>query len=356
MNGDISKNTQTALLGLSAKEISDLLPDFPQYCGAQIYGFLADGKDFDEMTSLKKELRAYLASAYIANPVKILDTFEGKGGTKKYLFRLSNGNLIEGVYMPHDYGNTLCLSTQIGCRMGCTFCASGLDGLVRNLTPGEMLGQVIAVNRANGGSAKERKVNKLVLMGSGEPFDNYDNVLKFLDIVGDEKGINIGERNISLSTSGLCDKIIKFADSGHRVTLSISLHAPFDELRSALMPVNKAYGIDRIVSASKYYFQKTGRRVIFEYTLIKGENDTDACAKQLAKITSGFPSHVNLIRLNEVKENDYVAPTADATAEFLHKLEKLGVSATIRKSLGGDVEGACGQLRRRYLEDMSSEG
>lgn len=356
MNGDISKNTKTALLGLSAKEISDLLPDYPQYCGAQIYGFLADGKDFDEMTSLKKELRAYLASAYIANPVKILDTFEGKGGTKKFLFRLSDGNLIEGVYMPHDYGNTLCLSTQIGCRMGCTFCASGLDGLVRNLTPGEMLGQVIAVNRANGGSAKERKVNKLVLMGSGEPFDNYDNVLKFLDIVGDEKGINIGERNISLSTSGLCDKIIKFADSGHRVTLSISLHAPFDELRSALMPVNKAYGIDRIVSASKYYFQKTGRRVIFEYTLIKGENDTDACAKQLAKIMSGFPSHVNLIRLNEVKENDYVAPTADATVEFLHKLEKLGVSATIRKSLGGDVEGACGQLRRRYLEGMSSEG
>lgn len=356
MDGDIRENTKTALLGLSAKEIANLLPDYPSYCGAQIYGFLADGKDFEEMTSLKKELRAYLASNYIANPVKILDTFEGNGGTKKYLFRLSDGNLIEGVYMPHDYGNTLCLSTQIGCRMGCTFCASGLDGLVRNLTAGEMLGQVIAVNRDSGGSAKDRKVNKLVLMGSGEPFDNYDNVLKFLDAVGDANGINIGERNISLSTSGLCDKIIKFADSGHKVTLSISLHAPFDELRSALMPVNKAYGIDKIVSASRYYFQKTGRRVIFEYTLIKGENDTDACAKQLAKITSGFPSHVNLIRLNKVKENDYVAPTADATAEFLHKLEKLGVSATIRKSLGGDVEGACGQLRRRYLEDMSSEG
>ena len=347
--------TKTALLGLSAREISELLPNYPSFCGAQIYGFLMDGKGFDEMSSLKKELRAYLNENYIANPVTVLRTFEGKGGTKKYLFKLSDGNLIEGVYMPHDYGNTLCLSTQIGCRMGCTFCASGLDGLVRNLTAGEMLGQVIAVNRDNGGSAKNRAVAKLVLMGSGEPFDNYDNVLAFLDAVSDEKGINIGERNISLSTSGLCDKIIKFADSGHKVTLSISLHAPFDDLRSALMPVNKAFGIDKIVSAAKYYFKQTGRRVIFEYTLISGENDSDACAKQLAKITAGFPSHVNLIRLNEVKENDYRAPSVDSAAKFLQKLERLGVSATIRKSLGGDVEGACGQLRRRYLEEMADE-
>jgi len=314
-----------------------------------------DGKNFDEMTSLKKDLRAYLAENYIANPVEILRTFTGKGGTKKYLFKLTDGNLIEGVYMPHDYGNTLCLSTQVGCRMGCTFCASGLDGLIRNLTTAEMLGQVIAVNRDAGGSAKERKIAKLVLMGSGEPFDNYDNVSAFLDAVGAPEGINISERNISLSTSGLCDKIIRFADSGHKVTLSISLHAPFDDLRSALMPVNKAYGIDKIVSAAKYYFKKTGRRVIFEYTLISGKNDTDACARRLAEITSGFPSHVNLIRLNEVKENDYTAPSTDATADFLHKLEKLGVSATIRRSLGNDVEGACGQLRRRYLEDNNED-
>ncbi|MCM1305776.1 MAG: 23S rRNA (adenine(2503)-C(2))-methyltransferase RlmN [Bacteroides sp.] len=343
------------LLGLQKIEIADLLPNYPSFCGTQIFGFLADGKDFDEMTSLKKELRAYLAENFIANPVKILRVYEGKGGTKKYLFKLQDGNLIEGVYMPHDYGNTLCLSTQIGCRMGCTFCASGLDGLVRNLTVAEMLGQVIAVNRNNGGSAKNRAVAKLVLMGSGEPFDNYENVLAFLTAVGDENGLNIGERNISLSTSGLCDKIMKFADSGHKVTLSISLHAPFDDMRSALMPVNKAYGIDEIVRAAKYYFQKTGRRVIFEYTLIRGKNDSDACAKQLAKITAGFPAHVNLIRLNEVKENDYRAPSADAATEFLHKLEKLGVSATIRRNLGGDIEGACGQLRRRYLEETADE-
>jgi 23S rRNA (adenine2503-C2)-methyltransferase len=237
--------------------------------------------------------------------------------------------------------------------MGCSFCASGLDGLLRNLTPGEMLGQVIAVNRDNGGTTKDRAVTNLVLMGSGEPFDNYQNVLKFLDLVSMEKGIGISERNISLSTSGLADKVREFADSGHKVTLSISLHAPFDELRSSIMPVNKKYNINKIVSASKYYFEKTGRRVIFEYTLIKGTNDSPECAKELATLTRGFPSHVNLIRLNEVKERNHKAPTEDATKEFLKRLEALGVSATIRRSLGNDIEGACGQLRRRYLEEQS---
>lgn len=346
-----SQNQKQVLLGLSKDEISVLLPDCPKYTASQIYGFLQDGKNFDEMTSIKKELRQKLNESFVANPVQILEVFQGKLGTKKYLFRLMDNNLIEGVYMPHDYGDTLCLSTQVGCRMGCTFCASTLDGLVRNLTTSEILGQVIAVNRDNGGSAKNRMVTNLVLMGSGEPFDNYDNVCAFLDKVSDESGINISERNISLSTSGLCDKIVKFAESGHKVTLSISLHAPFDERRSALMPVNKAYGVKRLVESAKYYFEKTGRRVIFEYTLIKGENDSDECAKELARLTRGFPSHVNLIRLNEVKERTHVAPTKDATTAFLHKLEKLGVSATIRKSLGNDIEGACGQLRRRYIDE-----
>ncbi len=340
-----------SLLAMSKSEISALLPECPKFTATQIYGFLHDGKNFEEMTSLKKDLRKYLSDNFLANPVSILDVFKGKLGTKKYLFRLADGNLIEGVYMPHDYGDTLCLSTQIGCRMGCTFCASTLDGLVRNLTPAEMLGQVVCVNRDNGGTAKCRKVTNLVLMGSGEPFDNYDNVLAFLDAVSAQDGINISERNISLSTSGLCDKIRRFADSGHKVTLSISLHAPFDELRSALMPVNKAYCVKELVSSARYYFEKTGRRVIFEYTLIKGENDSDACANELARLTRGFPSHVNLIRLNEVKERNHVAPSVDATEAFLSKLEKLGVSATIRKSLGNDVEGACGQLRRRYLKE-----
>ncbi len=347
----MSGNEKMVLLGMDKARISELFVDMPRFTASQIYSFLMDGKDFDEMTSLKKDFRERLKSNYVANPVEILEVFRGKSGTKKYLFRLMDDNLIEGVYMPHDYGDTLCLSTQVGCRMGCTFCASTLDGLVRNLTVGEMLGQVISVNRDNGGTAKQRKVTNLVLMGSGEPFDNYDNVCAFLDEVSREGGINISERNISLSTSGLCDKLVKFADSGHKVTLSVSLHAPFDDLRSALMPVNKAYNISQLVQSARYYFEKTGRRVIFEYTLIKGENDSDACAKELARLSRGFPSHVNLIRLNEVKERDHVAPDADATEDFLKKLEKLGVSATIRKSLGNDIEGACGQLRRRYLQD-----
>ena len=342
---------KTVLLAKSIPELAELFAMQPKYVAKQIYGFLADGKNFDEMSSLKKDFREELKANYIANPVEILEVFKGKLGTKKYLFRLSDGNLIEGVYMPHDYGNTLCLSTQIGCRMMCNFCASCLDGLVRNLTPAEMLGQVIAVNRDNGGTAKNRALTNLVLMGSGEPFDNYDNVLEFLDAVSAEDGINISERNISLSTSGLADKIKDFADSGHKVTLSISLHAPFDDLRSSLMPINKRYPIAELVKAAKYYFEKTGRRVIFEYTLIKGENDSDACAKELSKLTKGFPSHVNLIRLNEVKERSHTAPSEDATNEFLKKLEKYGVSATIRKSLGNDIEGACGQLRRRYIEE-----
>lgn len=341
---------KVALLGLTKDQIFALLEDCKKYTASQIYTFLMEGKSFDEMTSIKKELRETLKQTFLDNPVQILERFKGESGTIKYLFKLPDNNLIEGVYMPHNYGNTLCLSTQIGCRMGCKFCASGLDGLVRNLTIGEMLGQVIAVNRDNGGNIKDRAVTNLVLMGSGEPFDNYDNVLDFLDRVSEEGGINISERNISLSTSGLVDKIYKFADSGHKVTLSISLHAPFNELRSSLMPVNNAYPIEKLIDGAKYYFKKTGRRVIFEYTLIKDENDSDACAKELAKLTKGFPSHVNLIRLNEVKEHDHKTPSEKATDDFLAKLEKLGVSATIRKSLGNDIEGACGQLRRRYLE------
>lgn len=342
---------KTSLLGLSKDEIFSLIDGEKKFVASNIYSFLMEGKDFSEMTSVRKDLREKLSETYYSNPVKILEKFTGKSGTVKYLFRLPDDNLIEGVYMPHNYGNTLCLSTQIGCRMGCKFCASGLDGLVRNLTPGEMLGQVIAVNRDNGGSVKDRAVTNLVLMGSGEPFDNYDNVLRFLDRVSEEGGINISERNISVSTSGLVNKIIDFADSGHKVILSISFHAPFNELRSSLMPVNNAYPIEKLMEAARYYYSATGRRVIFEYTLIKNENDSDACAEEIAKLTKGFPSHVNLIRLNEVKEHNHKAPTENATEEFLAKLTKLGVSATIRKSLGNDIEGACGQLRRRYLSD-----
>lgn len=341
------------LLGLDKAELAELFGEYPKYTAAQLFTFLHEGKEFDEMTSLKKEFRENLKQNYIPNPVEILKVFSGKSGAKKYLFKLYDNQLIEGVYMPHNYGNTLCVSTQIGCRMNCAFCASGLDGLLRNLSAAEILGQVIAVNKAEGGTLKTRVVTNVVLMGSGEPFDNYDNVLKFLSLITEEGGINVSERNISVSTSGLCDKIRKFADSGHKVTLSISLHAPFDDMRTKLMPVNKKYSVASVIDAAKYYFHATGRRVIFEYTLIKGQNDSEACAKELAKITSGFPSHINLIRLNEVKEKKLKAPGADEAKIFLNKLLAYGASATIRNSLGGDIEGACGQLRRRYIERQS---
>ncbi len=344
------------LLGLSAEEISALIPDAPSYTSRQIRSFCTDGKSIDEMTSVSKKMRAELAERFVANPVEIYRVFASSDGSKKYLFRLTDGNLIEGVYMPHDYGNTVCVSTQIGCRMNCAFCASGLDGLVRNLTWQEILGQVTAVNRNEGGTAAKRAVANIVLMGSGEPFDNYDNVMRFLDEVNAKDGLNVSERNISLSTSGLADKMRMFADSGKKITLSVSLHAPFDEMRSKLMPVNRKFRIADVVSAARYYFEKTGRRVIFEYTLIARENDSDACAERLAELTAGFPAHINLIRLNEVKERGMKRPDAKAAERFLAKLTDYGVSATLRRSFGADIEGACGQLRRRVLSENNAAG
>lgn len=344
-----------ALLGLSVAEIASLIPDAPSYTAKQIRSFCFDGKDIDQMTSLSKQLRAELAAKFVANPVKIDKVFCSKDGSRKFLFALTDGNLIEGVYMPHNYGDTVCVSTQVGCRMGCAFCASGIDGLVRNLTAQEILGEVIAMNAYAGGTAKKRAVTNIVLMGSGEPFDNYDNVMRFLDEVSAPDGINISERNISLSTSGLADKIRRFADSGHKVTLSISLHSPFDEKRSKLMPVNRKFGIPELISAAKYYFEKTGRRVIFEYTLIAGENDSEECARELVRLTKGFPAHINLIRLNEVKEKGLKQPAQTAAEKFLARLQIMGASATLRRSFGEDIEGACGQLRRRVIAENKQQ-
>lgn len=351
-----AEREKRALLGLSEKEIAALLPPpAPSYTARQIRAFCFAGKDIDGMTSLSKALRADLKEKFVTNPVSVMRVYASRDGSKKYLFSLPDDNLIEGVFMPHDYGNTLCVSTQVGCRMHCAFCASGADGLVRDLTFSEILGEVVAVNAAEGGSVKTRAVTNIVLMGSGEPFDNYDNVMRFLDEVSAADGLGVSERNISLSTSGLADKMKKFAESGRKVTLSVSLHSPFDEERSKLMPVNRKYDIASVVDAAKYYFKRTGRRVIFEYTLIAGVNDTDACAEKLASLTRGFPSHINLIRLNPT-DAKLKRPTEDAARAFMQKLTALGVSATIRRSFGEDIEGACGQLRRRVLAEAESEG
>lgn len=343
-------SAKKALLGLTKREIADIIAGAPSYTAGQIRAFCFDGKDIAGMTSLSKALRAELEENYVANPVSVMRVYSSRDGSRKYLFRLADGNLVEGVFMPHDYGNTLCVSTQIGCKMHCAFCASGRDGLVRNLDFSEILGQVVAVNAAEGGSVRKRAVTNIVLMGSGEPFDNYDNVMRFLDEVSAEDGLNVSERNISLSTSGLADKIRLFADSGRKVTLSVSLHSPFDKERSKLMPVNRKYNIASVIDAARYYFRRTGRRVIFEYTLIRGVNDSEACVKRLAELTRGFPSHVNIIRLNETG-GALGRPTTDAALDFMRRLNAAGVSATVRHSFGEDVEGACGQLRRRVLEE-----
>ena len=302
------------------------------------------------MKNLPKTLISKLSSNYIANPVKILETYISKiDGTIKLLYLLPDNNIVEGVLMKYKYGNTLCVSTQVGCRMGCKFCASCLDGLIRNLSAGEILGQIVAVNRFLGGDLNERAVTNVVLMGSGEPLDNYDNVTKFFRLLEDKDGLNISMRNISLSTSGLCDNIYRLADEGYHITLTISLHSSSNDYRSSIMPVNKKYPIEELMKAAKYYFNKTGRRVIFEYCMIEGVTDSIEQAKKLAELTKGFPTHINLIRLNKVKERDLNRASEDSIQNFLNVLQENGASATIRRTLGSDIDGACGQLRRKYL-------
>lgn len=312
---------------------------------------LLHGKRISEIP-VSPSLRAFLLERYEDEPVCIEKIFTAKDGTQKFLFALADGNLIEGVLMKYKYGNTQCVSTQVGCRMGCKFCASTLGGLIRNLTAGEILGQILAVNRLVGGGLKEKRaVTNVVLMGSGEPFDNYDNVVRFLRNVTDTEGFGMSARNISLSTCGLTDKMRAFAEEGIPLNLTVSLHAVTDEERARTMPIANAYSIREILDACSNYFEKTGRRYIFEYSLIAGENADLAHAQALAQLLRGRPCHVNLIRLNEVKERSLRA-TDEANAQaFLKALTERGISATLRRSMGSDIGGACGQLRARYMEE-----
>ena len=340
------------LQDLSREELTKLAIDLGEktFRAEQIYLGLMQGKSISELP-VSAILRQKLLESYEDAPVKILETFVSQDGTKKYLFALSDGNLIEGVLMKYKYGNTQCVSTQVGCRMGCKFCASTLNGRVRDLSAGEILGQILAVNRAEGGNLKDRAVTNVVLMGSGEPFDNYDNVVKFLHNLTAEGGIHISARNVSLSTCGLVPEMRRFANEGIPLNLTVSLHAVTDEERARTMPVANKYKIADILDACAHYFEKTGRRYIFEYSLIAGENADEEHALALAKLLKGRPCHVNLIRLNEVEERPLKSVTEKDAYRFLGVLEKQGISATLRRSMGSDIGGACGQLRARYLKE-----
>ncbi len=341
------------LLGLDGEALERLVTEDlgeSRFRAGQIAQWLARGAGIEEMTNLSAKLRARLSEIAVANPVRILQVYRSKqDGTEKFLYALPDGNVIEGVLMRYHYGDTLCASTQVGCRMGCAFCASTLDGRVRNLTPGELLGQVAAVNRHIQAQDPARRVHNIVLMGSGEPLDNYDNVVRFLRQVNDPKGMNISLRNISLSTCGLVRRMYDFAGEGLPVTLSLSLHAPNDEIRRRIMPVAEAYSYEEVLAACRYYVEKTGRRVVFEYALIKDLNSDVRHAEELARRLRGLRCHVNLIPLNDVKERSLAAPDKKTVDAFLKRLELKHISATVRREMGADIEGACGQLRRKVL-------
>lgn len=320
----------------------------PRFRAKQVFPRLADGTPISEMTNLPKKLRERLASEVLDTLPRVEAKLVSKvDGTVKYLFRLHDGECVESVFMRYKHGNTLCISSQVGCRMGCRFCASTIGGRVRDLLPSELLGQVIAASRDMG-----ERVSNIVMMGIGEPLDNFDNVVKFLKLVNLPGGLNIGYRHISLSTCGVVPGIYKLAEVDIPITLSISLHAATDEKRSAIMPVNNKWKISELLEACVAYYKRTGRRISFEYTLINGKNDTPADARELAKLLTdafhgtGAPIHVNLIRVNEVKETGFKQGTEESANAFAALLEKCGVVATVRRRLGSDVNAACGQLRR----------
>ena len=346
------------LTDLTKTELERLLSEWgePKYRAEQVYTWLNRGVRAEEMTNLPASLREKLAQIPYGGVTIERKFFSEKDGTIKYLFRLEDENLVEGVLMRYHYGNTLCLSTQIGCNMGCKFCASTLDGCVRNLRPGEMLGQILAVGRDEPPKeAGHRTVTNLVLMGSGEPLDNYEFVVAFLKRVTAQDGLRISPRNISVSTCGIVPKIAQFIEDAPHVTLSISLHAHDDTTRSSLMPVNKAFPIDSVIVAARDYAEKTGRRVVFEYALIGGVNASLSDADALAKKLRGILCHVNLIPLNPVPERGLACVSRAEAEQFAARLTERSISATVRREMGTDIEGACGQLRRRILHEICSE-
>lgn len=303
--------------------------------------------DFEDMSNLSKALREKLRQQYTLtalNPVEV--KISKIDGTRKYLFRLSDGNVIESVWMQYHHGNSVCISSQVGCRMGCRFCASTLDGLERNLTAGEMLDQIYRIQADTG-----ERVSNIVIMGSGEPMDNYDNVVRFIRLISHDQGLNISQRNITVSTCGIVPGIRRLAKEGLSVTLALSLHAPNDEVRKTLMPIANKYRIQEILDACQEYFEETGRRLTFEYSLVSGVNDNLEEARALASLLKGMHGHVNLIPVNPIQERDYVQSDCRAIEAFQHYLESQKIAVTVRREMGRDINGACGQLRKSFMDE-----
>ena len=319
----------------------------------QIYEWLhvklAD--DFDEMTNLSKGLREKLKENYEIRKVKMIDHQISKvDPTEKFLFELEDGNMVESVLMKYNYGNSVCISSQAGCRMGCRFCASTIGGLVRSLETSEMLRQIYHIQKIT-----EERVSNVVVMGTGEPLDNYDNFIKFIHMLSDEHGLHISQRNLTVSTCGLVPEMLRLAEEKLQITLALSLHAPNDEKRQELMPIARKYTMEEVLNACRIYFEKTGRRITFEYSLVAGMNDSEENARELSGRIRDINCHVNLIPVNPVKERSFQRPTREAAENFKIKLEKCGINVTIRREMGSDIDGACGQLRKSYMEKTESE-
>ncbi len=311
-----------------------------------MHGKLAEG--YEEMTNIPASLKEKCRQNFSYTALQKVQMQESKiDGTRKYLFALEDGNVVESVFMRYKHGNSVCISSQVGCRMGCRFCASTLDGLERCLKPSEMLDQIYAITRDTG-----ERVSNVVVMGTGEPMDNYDNLLRFITLLTDENGLNISQRNLTVSTCGIVPKMRELAGEHLQITLALSLHATTDEKRRKLMPIANRYSLKELMEACSYYFEETGRRLTFEYSLVKDVNDTQEDAKELIALVHGMNCHVNLIPVNPIKERDYVQSDRKSVERFKHMLEQGGITATVRREMGRDIDGACGQLRRRHLESM----
>lgn len=342
--------TKTDILSMDLEQLQQLMKQWgePKFRAKQIFAWLHEKQvtDFAQMTNLSQTFREKLQTETKISALDMVEKLVSKeDGTRKYLFALENGSVIESVLMQYDYGNTVCVSTQAGCRMGCRFCASTLDGVERSLTACEMLSQIYQIQKDLG-----QRISGVVLMGSGEPLDNYENVLRFIKLLNDPMGQNMGQRHMTLSTCGLIEKMYDLAEEQLQITLAVSLHAPNDEIRKQIMPVAKANPMDKLLQACQAYTDKTKRRLTFEYALMQGVNDSDECARELAHRLRQMLCHVNLIPMNPVKERAYTKTSKAQVQRFAAILQQNGVETTIRRKLGSDIDAACGQLRRRYMQ------